>query len=251
MKDKLRLAFEAAAGGFSPDRVVADPELNRVFLAGCREHGLAGSDATLNRALLNLRKKGDLRGLKSKRSSFLNEGEYRFAAEIAARFIERRDGLTLDEILCDPLLAKEFDSLAASVSPGFTSAQYRWAALNLRKTTRLSPDLLSRVIGLQNAYNLRVSDLELGSVPLAPGLYMFFTVNTVLYVGEAENLQNRVRKHLDHSDNKGLARWLWEQGSEELHLELQVLPAKTSTRVRRAIEIELIRSRNPLFNIKR
>jgi len=251
MKDKLRLAFAAAAGGFSPDRVVADPELNRVFLAACREQGLAGSDATLSRALLNLRKKGELRGLKSKRSSFPKEDEYRFAAEIAARFIERRDGLTLDDVLCDPQLAGEFDSLAARVAPGFTSAQYRWAALNLRKTKRLSPELLSRIVRPEQVYIFRVPDLDINAVPAASGLYLFFTTNCVLYVGEAENLNRRVRKHLDHSDSKGLARWLWEQGSDELHLELQVLPPNTTTRVRRAMEIELIRSRNPTFNIQR
>jgi hypothetical protein len=70
MKSKVKLALEAVEGNYSPDRVVADPDLNRVYLHACRQLGLTASDATLNRALLNLRKGGELRGRKSTRSSF-------------------------------------------------------------------------------------------------------------------------------------------------------------------------------------
>lgn len=250
MTDKLRVAFEASSLGYSPDRVVADPELNRAFLKRCREMGVPGSDVSLNHALLNLRKRGGLRGLRSKRSSFSGEDQYRFAAEIAVRFIERRGGVTLDDIICDPELANEFDRLAATLSPGFNSVEYRWAALNLRKSRRLKPEILSRVVQAESVEAFRCSNLDIKRVPSEPGLYVFFTPSQVLYIGEAENLNNRIRKHLDHSDNKGLARCLWEQGSDELHFEVHVLPAGTSTRVRRALEMELIASRNPAFNIK-
>ncbi len=72
-----------------------------------------------------------------------------------------------------------------------------------------------------------------------------------LYIGEAENLFKRLKKHLDHSDNKGLARWMWEHGMDDVQLEVQVLAAETKTIVRRALETELIRSRLPLFNVAR
>ena len=49
MKSKLIAAFEATCQKFSPDRVVADPELNAAFLAECSRLGLTGSAATLNR----------------------------------------------------------------------------------------------------------------------------------------------------------------------------------------------------------
>jgi hypothetical protein len=70
-------------------------------------------------------------------------------------------------------------------------------------------------------------------------------------VGEANNLRNRLEKHLDHSDVKSLAHWLWEHGANNLYLELHVLPDNTSTQVRRALEAELIRSRRAAFNIQR
>ena len=69
-------------------------------------------------------------------------------------------------------------------------------------------------------------------------------------MGETSNLRTRLGKHLDHSDNKGLAHWIWEYGTDTLHLGMQVLPVDTETKVRRAMEAELIRSRDPVFNVK-
>ena len=205
----------------------------------------------MNHALLNLRKRGELRGLNSRRSSIPNLDDYRFAAEMAARFIERRDGISLDEIICDPELAAEFDELAKRLSPGYTSVEYRWPALNLRKAKNLRPEIVGRIVRPTSVESLHIPVLEVQKIPRAPGIYIFFAPTGVLYIGEAENLQNRLRKHLDHSDNKGLAQWLWAEGPDELYLEIHVLPAGTTTPVRRAYELELIRSRDAAFNIKR
>ncbi|HKB05039.1 MAG TPA: hypothetical protein VKD90_22640, partial [Gemmataceae bacterium] len=62
-------------------------------------------------------------------------------------------------------------------------------------------------------------------------------------------LYKRIKKHLDHSDNKGLARWLWENGADDLHLELHILSVDHAARDRKALETELIRSRGPKFNV--
>ena len=141
--------------------------------------------------------------------------------------------------------------LAASISPGFSPLQYRWSALNLRKKSGLTPELLARVAPPKQVLSFPIPSLLLDAIPAEQGLYLFFTPSTCLYVGEAENLRNRIGKHLEHSDNKGLARWMWDQGATELFLELQVLDAATTQKVRRALERELIRGRNPLFNISR
>lgn len=251
MKARIISAFETTRNGFSADRVVADPALDAAFVTHCRSLGLAADAATLNRALINLRKTGHLRYLKSRRTSFPDEDPYRFASEMAARFMERRDGVTLDDIICDPELASEFDRLAGSISPGFSPLEYRWAALNLRKASRLAPELLARVAPPVRVLSFPVNQLHLDTIEAVPGLYLFFTPIECLYVGEAESLRNRIRKHLDHSDSKGLAHWMWEQGIEQLFLEIQVLDVSVSQKVRRALERELIRGRRPLFNIQR
>jgi hypothetical protein len=151
--------------------------------------------------------------------------------------LERKHEVSLDEIICDPTLVKEFDSLAASVAQGYTLLQYRWAALSLRKGRKLKPELLARVARPRKILTFRVADIELDSIPSVQGLYLFFTRKQVLYVGEAENLYKRIKKHLEHSDNKDLAHWFWEQGPQSLHLEIQVLSPSTETRIRRALEL--------------
>jgi predicted GIY-YIG superfamily endonuclease len=251
MKELLVAALEVTGQGFSADRVVADPTLNAAFLHACAQRGLCGSPAELNRTLLNLRKRGLLSGRNSKKTTFVDEDDYRFAAEMAMRFLERRDGVSLDEVICDPQRATEFDELAARIAPGYTSLQYRWAALNVRKSNRLKPELLAKVARPVDVHSFRVDDIDSGCIPATQGLYLFFMKSAALYAGESQYLRQRIEKHLEHSDNNGLARWLWTHGKERLHLEIQILAPDTSTRIRRALELELIRSRSPEFNIKR
>jgi hypothetical protein len=102
MRTTVREAFLAVRGERSPDAVIADPELNQLFLRECQERGLSDPPAALNQCLLNLRKSSDLQGIKSKRVTVRNQEDYRFASEIAVRFLERRDKVSLDQVLCDP-----------------------------------------------------------------------------------------------------------------------------------------------------
>jgi len=249
MKDKIVAAFLAVRKRKSPDVVIADPELNRAFLEECRRLGLTQADVALNLALFRLRKSHHLQGFKSERTTVKNQGEYRFASEIAVRFLERRDHLSLDQILCDPKAANEFDKIAEDIAPGYSSFKYRWAALNLRKTRRLQPEIIARVVPIVSVVTHRASDIDVQSIPPQQGIYVFFDSKSVLYVGECRNLRKRIAKHLDHSDNKGLARWLWTHGATKLHLEYQILGTDVPTRVRKALEAQLILSRRPLLNI--
>lgn len=244
--------FQSVRGDFSADRVVVDPDLNERFIHSCHEAGLSETAVSLNRHLLNIRKQGHLpRSGRSATTSFPNEEDYRFAAEIAARVLQRRDGHALDAILCDPDLCRQLDELAMEIAPGFSSLQYRWAALNLRKAKKLSPEILGRVIQSETVLSFRIDGLSPETIPTNQGLYLFYDPPQTLYIGEASNLRSRLKQHLDHSDNRGLARWLWEHGTATALLEIHVLPKETPTAHRRALETELIRSRNPLFNVLR
>jgi site-specific DNA-methyltransferase (adenine-specific) len=200
---------------------------------------------------LNLRKSGHLSGSgRSRRTSFPNEEEYRFASEIAVRFLERRDRISLDEVICDPEKAAEFDRIADQISPGFSPLQYRWAALNLRKRRSLRPEIIAQALPSQSVTVTAIQELDVSDVTTSQGIYIFYTRNQTLYVGEATNLRKRIQKHLDHSDNRGLARWLWEHGTDEVFLELHLLESRVATRVRRALEAELITTRHPVFNVQ-
>lgn len=251
MKKVIETAFKGIRDGYSVDRVVADPFLNGKFISQCRQLGLDEPAVQLNKCLLNLRKASSLSGQKTTRyTRFPNRDEYQFASEIAIRHLERKNQTTLDDIICDPKLASEFDTVASSIAPGFSPLEYRWAALYLRKTANLKPELISRIAPDDFVEIGGVDQLDLPSIPKEQGLYLFFDHEEVLYAGEAKNLRTRIKKHMKHSDNRGLARWLWEHGSERLRLEIHVLPSNTSRRARRALEIELINSRRPVFNIR-
>lgn len=246
-------SFSSCRDGYAADRVVADPQLNEAFIQCCRANGFSGPAVVANKALLNLRKAGLIVEPTSKRTTFADIEEFKFASEIAARFLSRRDGLSLDAIICDPEIASEFDQLAADISPGFTPLQYRWAALSLRKKKKLPPEIASRLLEISSVTRFVVNTLDLATLPIGQGVYQFIdsAADLVLYIGESARLGQRLRKHLDHSDNKGLARWLWDKGTDSLLLDVHELPHDTSTVHRRALEAELIRTHDPVFNSQR
>ena len=251
MIDAIISAFTETHSGYSADRVVADPELNPLFIEACRRHGLEDPTVELNWSLQNIKKKGG-RLLKTTRpTTFRNQSHYRFAAEMAIRALERKHNTTLDRILCDPELAKKFDGIAEVFSPGFKPLEYRWAALSLRKKNALKPEPLSHVVPAEVHGPFPVTGANVNEIPSVQGLYVLSNREKVLYVGEAISLRARLKKHLDHSDNKHLARYVWEFGTSDMILEYHVLPPKTLTRVRKAMELALIRQRRAEFNVQR
>ena len=251
MKNQVLQAFLRTRDGFSSDAVIANPALNTQFLAVCRELGAKGTDFEINHCLFNIRKSGLLEDYPTtQRVRVTGRDEYEFAAEIAARFLERRHNTTLDRIICDPVLAQEFDRFAQELAPGFPPFSYRFTALSLRKKRRLRPEVGSHLLPATQVESFRVSGLDIKQVPKSQGIYLFSYRNEgLLYIGEARNLRNRIRKHLEHSDRKDLAHWLWEHGSDDLYVEIQVLPNATANSKRKALELDLIRSRRPRFNI--
>jgi hypothetical protein len=251
MKAQVLQAFLRTRDGYSPDVVIANPALNAQFLAVCRDLGAEATDFDLNHCLYNLRKSGALEDHPTtRRVRVTNREEYEFAAEIAARFLERRQNTTLDRVICDPSLVQEFDRLAQELAPGFTPFDYRFAALNLRKKRRLRPEVGPHLLPAVRVESFRIAGLDINQIPRSQGIYLFYYSNGgLLYVGEARNLRDRIRKHLDHSDRRELAHWLWEHGTADLYVEIHLLPDETNNVGRKALELDLIRSRNPRFNI--
>jgi site-specific DNA-methyltransferase (adenine-specific) len=251
MKAQVLQAFLRTRDGYSPDAVIANPRLNAQFLAAYRELRAEGTDFEVNHCLYNLRKSGALEDYPTtRRVRVANRDEYEFAAEIAARFLERRHNTTLDRVICDPALVQELDRLAQELAPGFSPFDYRFAALGLRKKRRLRPEVAPHLLHAIRVESFRVADLDLDAIPRSQGIYLFYyRGGGLLYIGEALNLRDRIRKHLDHSDRRELAHWLWEHGIDDLYVEIHVLPDGTTNAGRKALELDLVRSRSPRFNI--
>ena len=195
-------AFLVSHAGFSADRVVlADPDLNAAFIDACTSAGIPGKPADWNRTVLRLRKANKLPGgLVKKRITFhRNEmDEFSFASEIAWEQIrEKYENPSLDEILSDPKMVKEFDRIANRFAPGFSPMQYRWAALALRKDARLwRGQVDKKQIPRLTFRNGNDIDRILKCVDLA--VYVLRDESgTKLYAGETLNIGRRFRKHLE------------------------------------------------------
>jgi site-specific DNA-methyltransferase (adenine-specific) len=118
-----------------------------------------------------------------------------YASEIAwQQMIDAAQASGLDEILCDPQLAAQFDLMAGRFAPGYSSLEYRWAALKLRKeanTARGRGHVLTPPARLNR--ELLLHELNLNDLPDRPGVYILSDRHgTELYAGETRNLRQRL-----------------------------------------------------------
>ncbi len=214
-------AFKQSNNGFSADRVVADPDLNREFVQACKRLGLFGDARTWNTLLFRLRKAGRLAHLTTKARTAISWKDcdcYIFASEIALQdMLDSGSAESLDEILCDPSSAIEFDQIASRFAPGFTSLEYRWAALKLRKQAKLArsrgsvlvpPSRLGKTTPVKELDFIRIAD--------KPGVYVLSgTEPQKLYVGEALNLRQRLLMQFE----KEPQRIAWSKFTDTLGIQ--------------------------------
>jgi site-specific DNA-methyltransferase (adenine-specific) len=252
--EKIMQAFLEVREGYSADKVIADPDADRKFLRRCRELGLAGTDYELNWKLMNARKAKKLSGLseliKTKRytvGKVIDEFEY--ASELAVRYMQQSKNVSVDQIICDPELAEEFDTYAAQLAPDFSRLQYRWAAFGLRKGGRLGKkvDQIGQLPELETFG--RVTGIELGKIPEVCGLYLFSSSDRAVFASQTDNLRHRLERHIKVSSS-GLPSWLWDVRREPLQLGLAPLPGIVRS-VRQKMEVILVKRRKPLLNLSR
>jgi HicB-like protein involved in pilus formation len=221
-------AFRKVHDGYSQDRVVIDQILNDAFLKECREIGLQQSDYFLNHALFDVRKSGKaILPPTTKRPIIKDYDRFEFGSEIACRYLQRRDGVSLDRILCDPLLRSEFDKIAARLISDVSTLKFRAGALNLRKSRRLRPtDAKAPVYELHSAG--AVLGIDLSKLPTDPAAYVFYHDERPLFAGETANLRERILSHLNSSESRGLPDWI-DSPIDNLALKVAVVPKARQT----------------------
>lgn len=194
--DIVRLAYRDVHDGWSSDRLVADPDMDARFIQACWRLGAQASQFELNHLLINARKRkiiGKTEGVKRYHVDSAVMDQYWLASEFAARIIQDREFLdhhrriTVDHILCDPRLAAEFDELAMNVSPGFSSLDYRWAALAIRKAR-------SRAQGLGIAKDEfewigRLDSIRPSQIADVDGFLWVRRADAHIYIGHGESLR--------------------------------------------------------------
>lgn len=230
----------------SPDVYVADPARNKRFIDRCRALGERASDYTLNKALLNARKANRLKDLNSKPLRW-NHERYVFASEFAATELRYRTGATVDDIICDPDLAAEFDAIAMRIAPGFTPFRYRWAMLSVRKAGKPQGAKLILADSLppfEEPFQLLSDDPP--PLPAKRGVYLLLENTRTLYVHGTKDLSRGIELHRHIDFRRVFAKSLWNPNPKELLVSYAMIPEAT---LLRPIELWLISERKPLFNI--
>jgi len=256
LRDVVKKCFFSTHAGHSTDDVVIDDDLNAAFIAACLRELPLASPFNLNWQLFNLRKKAPGIGKVTTVKRRDNHDDYIHASEIAARHMEDQHDLTIDQVLCDPTTRHEFDSIAQSIAPGVSTYLLRKAALKLRKNHQLKPELIKRVADWGRTivtYPAKQLQERPDLIPRLPGIYIFRDSTGYLYIGEAGDLRGRVEQHLDHSDRKAVARYLWEKGYSDLSVEIHTFRKDSDgnkATCRKAYEADFIRSREPRLNIQ-
>jgi DNA modification methylase len=239
-------AFRITNDGFSVDRVVADPELNAAFVHACQRVGLAGDPRSWNMLLFRLRKAGSLTQIPSEKRTIIDWDKcenYMFASEIAWQsLLNEGSAKSLDEILCDPELAKQFDSFAQSFAPGYSPLEYRWAALKLRKEAKNARSRAA-VLSLSEKFpqSHSLEELNACDLPNRPGLYVMSDRESRrnLYAGETSDLQTRLalaKRQLS----------IWNSISDAIIV--QVLPLEHETAGKLAWQSYLVKKYKPTLN---
>jgi hypothetical protein len=162
-----------------------------------------------------------------------------FASEIAWREMINRECESLDSILCDPGLAKEFDEIASRWAPGFDSLRYRWAALKLRKKSKdvrdeaqiLNDATLSKPVVLDKSSARRV--------PALSGVYVVVASDEKpLYAGVASDLRSRLES----------TRSRWKEYSHSRSLKARFFSTSCRYETRLAYQWKLVLRHRPMLN---
>jgi site-specific DNA-methyltransferase (adenine-specific) len=233
----------------SSELYIADPERNAEFLAKCRELGIQGSDYAINKRLMYARKNNYLPHLHSIKTSFDYEG-YAFASEFAATELKYRTGASIDDILCDPGLASEFDSVAKKLAPGFTSLEYRWAILSIRKAGRhnkLQPGF--RMPEFTGRFWLVKDPVE--RLPIANGIYILYEKEKPLYARSTANLRHGVEQHRKPQLLSAVVDKLWQPNPDNLLVSYAALPENSPKSLLLPVEKRIIEEKRPIFNVPR
>lgn len=262
-------AFSSTHDGWSADEILLRDKQREEFVSGCRfrceetNPPIEFDYDRCCRALLHVRKAGGRLPAATRRATAVKSSSgpdarsadgLSIIAEIAARRLADEMSVHTDAILVSTVARKRFDELAMAIAP-VNAYDARKAALRLRKTRRLQPELLSRVTDWRlsiEEYSAETVRSKLKELPIRPGIYVFRDVSGYIYIGQASDLRKRLSEHLHGSDRKALAAYL--AGKQEAHVtvELHVFGKGSpgeELRVRRAYESEMIRVRKPRLNL--
>ena len=254
---KIVQAFTSVAKGKSRDRLLADPELARIFIRTAKKLGVDAPPALVNRRLMRLGKiGGQLPKTTEKDPQSTIDDHNVFAIEYGIVRIAHLYGATVDDILCEPSLGDEYQRFVESLAPGYPALVYRLGALYLRKTRNLQ-SAKKDVIADLDPDEIERSWVDLGSVKevdhntvteRGPGILHLDEGNRSLYLSRTDSVAELASTFLAPQVWDAIGNHFWHPDTARIHMK--VLPESGLREQVTSWELRLIQLWEPIFNMK-
>ena len=255
-------AFEAVRGGAAPDAILWDTDLSSRFYQQCQALGVLAPPVVLGKRLINVRKnqarykkRGIVISPTTKSEPHTSAlPQFAHVIEFALVRLRFRFGASIDEILLDPELAKQFERHAHDIAPEATSQELRLGALYLRKTRFLNKQEKAALASLNSSEldedftsPTKLSEVAKLAPPDAPGLIEVRDEKRFLYISRNESLLSAIRSFESGKAFSIMANNFWTPQLD--HITLQYVAGdefhgETASKW----EKRLIYEREPVFN---
>jgi DNA modification methylase len=242
----VREVYEKTADGYPPDYVLCDKELDEAFVSGCLARGLGGSAYTWNRYLLQLRKAKKLpeSTRAPERISSQQMNRYGYASEVAWRLLSIDYRKTLDDILCSPDFAAEFDRLAAEFGPQdkpATPCEYRRAALAIRKQAKPARETAAGNYDewMRAKHRRILLDANVDFRLAVPGAFVLCQKDSAIFASASGNIRDQLTTILQNPN--------WQKLDPD---SVIYMDCREDAKMLSAVKAAFVRKENPLLNCR-
>lgn len=198
----IQSAFADVAKNHTAEELLFDPIRNALFVRHCKDAKLLGDARTWNEFLLELSRRESLDGeAKRKNASLKSIQHVCDAAEIAFQMLSVDYAMSLEQILCTPDAAAEFDSIAKLFGGDHSEIDYRAAIWHFRRIAsenkiasaakKQAAELLSQEMPKLQSVASFVN--ENGDQTIA-GVYAISDPDSILFIGQSTDIVAQLRQ---------------------------------------------------------
>jgi hypothetical protein len=255
-------AFERVRNGSPTDELLWNRTLAAEFVKECKSLGLNAPDAYLIRRLINVRKNAprykehgiEIKPTQKKEVHPSIVAEFAHVIEFALVKLRYRYGVSIDDVLMDPVLVDKFEAMAREIAPGLSSSNLRLGALYIRKNRVLKKKELDTIRKLDTAAVKRAWEktsvltmVDVAKVPDSPGLIELSEPKRCLYISHNKDIHAAIEQLHTGQPFRLIANHFWKPNLDEITLRyvhgLKIAGVSIETWERR-----LVYDLEPVFN---
>ncbi len=255
-------AFERVRNGSPTDELLWNRTLAAEFVKECKSLGLNAPDAYLIRRLMIVRKNParykrhgiEISPTKKKHLHPNIVPQYVHIIEFALVKLRYRYGVSIDDILMDPVLGAKFEAMTKETAPNLSSTDLRLGALYIRKMRVIAMREFQRIRKLKTSRVLRawqgsetLGRMDVSRVPDSPGLIELSEPKRCLYIFHNEDIHSAMEQLHTGEPLRLLANQFWKPNVHEIgvrYIQGPKLPGGTIEDWERRLVWDL----KPVFN---